>query len=568
LDHFVPEGVTSAKEVQSWRFMAGMAFAAAIAQFAYSLQSIRVGANLGTYVIAGSGLLLFVAPWVGLRTGNKPFVFYFAITAMLLMLCTLGLGQSSFSLFSTVWFALMPVAALVMLGLRGMWITLAMAIVAGASCYALSRLGVHLEGFAISASMQEQLDFVMWLLFVVMTTAMARIFFHTQERSEQERLAMEEQLEKGRRMQAVGELAGGVAHEFNNVLAVVIGTAQALQQDALSAEQQDALTDIEHAAKHGGEIAQELLLFSQGKSDGKETMHVSTNPITAVDNSVRLLSPVLGANITLKLDSPEETLADVAVSARHIEQTVLNLAINARDAMPDGGELRITMEQVDLSKRQAQALGLASGAWVSLSVVDTGDGMAPETLERIFDPFYTTKSEGNGLGLSVVFRLIQAAGGTIVATSKIGVGTSFKIYMPFAASVSATPSVPMAKDEEEGLANVLVVDDQAAVRKMVRRVLERAGHAVTEAEDGDVALELLTSGHGFNLIVSDVRMPRVGGVQMMQRLRESGIQIPVVFMTGYAGTEDEEHLLHELGVCVLRKPFSAAEFVNICAALL
>lgn len=251
-----------------------------------------------------------------------------------------------------------------------------------------------------------------------------------------------------------------------------------------------------------------------------------------------------------QVDMPEH-LPHVAVPARTIDQAVINLAINARDAMPEGGTIEVSAE--------------VSAGFVVLHIRDHGPGMDEATQEKIFEPFFTTKTSGTGLGLAVVFGLLQQAQGRIEVESVVGEGTHFSLYLPVSKQSSsqeavATPRVGPRKESGQ----VMLVDDQASVRRMTRRILERAGYSVIEACNGQEALDLLSEDQGVKLLITDVRMPVLGGEELAKELVRRKRYVPVLFITGFAGDSGAATRLHEMGT-VLRKPFDPAELLNAAA---
>ncbi len=390
--------------------------------------------------------------------------------------------------------------------------------------------------------------------------AIGHEFAANQDAEEARRIEVEVLLERTKRMRAIGELAGGVAHEFNNLLAVIGGTASTLRSEGTGhGDVDEALGDIERAVRRGSEISGELLAFARGQED---TGTQRTRVVESLEACVRLVLPVMGRSTQVRTDFASD-LPDAAVAPRTIEQAVVNVALNSKAAMPGGGELHIFASLVEVSAAEGQALAIAPGPWLQIRVRDNGSGMDAETLARIYEPFFTTKEDGTGLGLAVVFGLLQRAGGCVRMESEVGVGTETSMYLPIASPSEETAEnnlVVAPSPSVRRTGRVLLVDDQAAVRKMARRILTRAGYEVREASNGLEALSQVTQEADFDLVLSDVSMPRMGGARLAEELDAAGHHMPVVFMTGFAGS-DENELFR--GVSVLHKPFAPDALLRV-----
>ena len=359
-------------------------------------------------------------------------------------------------------------------------------------------------------------------------------------------------LRDAQRMQTVGRLAGGIAHDFNNLLTVVLTNVEAIADSpTLDAASREATEDVRAAAQRGADLVKQLLAFSRRQR--LEPKVLDLNEVVA--GMDRLLRGVIGERATLELELDPRRLL-VTADPTQIERIVVNLVTNARDAMTSGGAIRLRTTLAPLAEDPT----LVAGEHVVLSVHDTGAGMPPETLERIFDPFFTTKEpgRGTGLGLATVHGIVEQSGGRVRVSSTVGKGTAFDVFLP-RTSHEATLQPERARGRLEGglRARVLVADDETGVRNVVARILRQAGHDVVTAENGEQALALArAAAPRFDVVVSDLAMPRMGGVEFVQRLSREQTDLGVLFMSGH-GADD---LLPESGevrvVAYLGKPFT------------
>jgi two-component system cell cycle sensor histidine kinase/response regulator CckA len=362
--------------------------------------------------------------------------------------------------------------------------------------------------------------------------------------------ALEQSLLQSQKLEAVGRLAAGVAHDFNNLLTVIVGNLEFALASGVATEE---LTEVSRAADRAGELVRQLLAFSRVDAPLETPDVVDLND--AVGNVSRLIERVLPGNIRVRSElSPGET--PVRLDPVQLEQALLNLAVNARDAMRSGGVMTI---------------GTAvTPETVSLEVTDTGEGMNDEVRERIFDPFYTTKKrgEGTGLGLSTVYGIVTRAGGTIDVESEVGVGTTFRISLPRAEAPAEAAAAPEGANGAVGHGGrVLVVEDDEMVRMFTAEALHQAGYDVVTTANGQEALEAVASDETFDVVVTDMMMPTLTGVQLAAELEAQGRQLPVVFTSGYpAGIVDE--LPETTRAEFLAKPFRGAELVSVIERLL
>ena len=371
-----------------------------------------------------------------------------------------------------------------------------------------------------------------------------------------ERTRAEQQVRQAQKMEALGRLAGGVAHDFNNILMAIMGFADYLVD---SLEESDGrrvdAEEIRKAAERAAALTGQLLAFGRPQ--------VARQQVTDLNRVVRdmelMLRSVLGERVRLVTRLTPE-LGGVAADRGQLEQVVMNLALNARDAMPGGGRLEVWTEEADLDKDEAYrstGLQVPSGRYVLLKVHDSGHGMTPEVRARIFEPFYSTRnsSQNSGLGLSVVYGIVTQSGGFLWVDSKVGQGTTFTICFPRAAGTLEASAAPRASVAPGGTETILVVEDEETVRTLAGRVLSDAGYGVIRAADGSEAYGIVHDGERVDLVLSDIVMPRMSGVELAERLAAIRPELPVVFMSGYTGTELMPGV--QAAAAYLQKPFAA-----------
>ncbi|MEZ5220529.1 MAG: response regulator [Ilumatobacteraceae bacterium] len=379
--------------------------------------------------------------------------------------------------------------------------------------------------------------------------------------TEQERITA--QLRHAQKMDAIGRLAGGVAHDFNNQLTVILACAEmALEDDAHDIR--DLLTDITTAAGQAARTTSQLLAFSRNAPQ-----HVTAVDLNEVlEQAGRLVTRVLGEDIELELDLDEQ-LDPVLADRGNVEQVVMNLAINARDAMPSGGNLLFASRRVDVVEGDQHASeGMLPGTYMCLIVSDTGDGMSLEVQQQIFEPFFTTKEvgRGTGLGLATVYGIVSQSGGWITVDSAPGQGATFRVFLP-AAPVEELRRLEAARRPPRGArggGTVLIVEDEEPVRRIATSILERSGYTVIGAGSGDRALELLDL-HRIDVVLTDLVMPDMYGDDLVHIMRARGLRLPVVYMSGYPmGSRDLTPVPSEMPF--LDKPFTAAELIGVVEA--
>jgi two-component system cell cycle sensor histidine kinase/response regulator CckA len=369
---------------------------------------------------------------------------------------------------------------------------------------------------------------------------------------------LEEQLQKAQKMEAIGRLAGGVAHDFNNLLTVINGYSElvfaAPSPDAAS---RGMVAEIRSAGERGANLTRQLLAFSR-----QQVLHPKLIDVNVLLSELAmLLRRLMGEDVELAF-VPDPALGLVRVDPAQLEQAIINLAVNARDAMPDGGRLSIETCNVELGDDYARAhTEVRPGSYVLVEVTDTGHGMEDAIKSRIFEPFFTTKpaGKGTGLGLAMVYGVVRQSGGHLDVHSELGRGSAFRLYLPRAAETPASVEpAARASGVGSGSETILVVEDENAVRALARHVLESHGYTVLEARDGEDALELAQHYHGrIHLLVTDLVMPRMGGRRLAELLIASLASEPprVLFISGYTDDAALTSGLLGAGMSFLQKPF-------------
>ncbi len=375
-----------------------------------------------------------------------------------------------------------------------------------------------------------------------------------------EQVRLEQQLRQAQKMEAVGQLAGGVAHDFNNMLQVIQGFSQvALSSLDKPDKVRSSLERVVQSARAAAEITRRLLAFS--RQDVLQPQRTDLNE--ALANLVQMMERLIGESIRMDLRL-NATPMIVVVDVPMLEQAVVNLCVNARDAMPGGGTLTISTRSLPLPEPLTVRTGtVAAGQWVTLEVADTGSGMAPEVLERIFEPFYTTKEsgKGTGLGLSIVYGFVEEFGGQLDVMSNPATGTGFTLYLPAAPAVDETQT-PEAQAAQAArtpayAAQILVAEDEPAVRMLLADLLARDGHNVLEAVDGEEAIRIFDAHAGeLDLVLLDMVMPKCSGRDVYEHIAAHRPELPVLFSTGYADDHLDTRLLERNAWPLLRKPYA------------
>ena len=380
-----------------------------------------------------------------------------------------------------------------------------------------------------------------------------------------ERRTLEQQLQQSQKMEAIGRLAGGIAHDFNNLLMVISGYSEFLlerlgSEPALLAPAQE----IANAAGRATTLTRQLLAFSRKQMLAPRILDLNG----VVTENLKMLTRVIGEDIDLVM-LPAAELGRVRADASQIEQVIMNLAVNARDAMPSGGKLTIETCNVSLDDDYARFHApLKPGNYVMLAISDTGGGMDTETQSHIFEPFFTTKGpKGTGLGLSTVYGIIKQSGGYIWVYSEPEKGTTFKIYLPRVADAIESQAPVIASPElsaaEPGTETILVVEDESNLRYLVRQFLEKQGYRVLQAEDGAAAMQIVVAHEGvINLLLTDVIMPGMNGRELAQRVAELRPNVKILYMSGYTENVIGRNGTLDAGVRLLQKPFTLRDLKN------
>ena len=384
-----------------------------------------------------------------------------------------------------------------------------------------------------------------------------------------EREAAEDRIRQAQKMDAVGQLAGGVAHEVNNMMTAVIGFGElVLRRLAAESGIRPDIEEMVKAGKRAASITQQLLAFSRRQR--REPV------VLAVDRVLADLSPLLhrllGASVDLDIQIPPD-LPNIRMDRNQLEQVLVNLALNARDAMPDGGRVTITAEVVRLGEEWVRRHGLGGVnrvRFLQIGIGDDGCGMERTTRERAFEPFFTTKAtgKGTGLGLATVYGIVKQSDGYIWLYSEPGLGTTVKLYFPEFGGTPTDDAEPVPPSTR-GRETILVVEDEPVVRRLARAALETHGYQVVEAEHGEQALaELELATRTIALVLTDTVMPRLNGRELAERLADSRPELPILFMSGYPGQDVAERgLLHD-GVPFIQKPFTPEGLVRTIRRML
>lgn len=346
-----------------------------------------------------------------------------------------------------------------------------------------------------------------------------------------DQIRLEERLRQSQKMEAIGRLAGGVAHDFNNLLTVISGNAAMLFEDITDPESRSKISDIQKASSRASSLTRQLLTFSRKSVVQQKVI----DPNRIVKSACEMLTRLIGEDIQIRTFLAPDVTA-VRIEPIELEQILMNLAVNARDAMPSGGKLTIQTRLIVLDEDLARSqLDLQAGPYILLSVSDTGSGMTEDVKRQIFEPFFTTKphGRGTGLGLSTVYGIVKQCGGSIVVESQLKKGTAFGIYLP-AAEMASEPAPSIQVQPKLGSETILVVEDETFVREITSEGLKRCGYNVLSASDERAAAEICTtSASPIHLLLADVIMPYVNGPQLARSLKRMQPQMQVLFMSGY-----------------------------------
>ena len=379
-----------------------------------------------------------------------------------------------------------------------------------------------------------------------------------------ERKQLEEQVRQAQKMESLGQLVSGIAHDFNNILAGILGyTDQSLAKVDATHPVYQGLRHTRESTLRAAKMVRQLLAFSRHQM--LEPSYIDVN--TVVANLLDFIKKVIGEQVEIVF-TPAESAQTVFADTVQIEQVVLNLCINARDAMPDGGQLFITIQPTTFDEVQQHIpTSLQEGSYVQLTVCDTGTGMDEQTQQRIFEPFFTTKEvgKGTGLGLSTVHGIVGQHKGLIAVESTLGKGTSFHVYLPAVKHASViTPSVPEVEPTaQQGTETILLVEDDQDLRELMQEVLQEYGYTVISASNGEEGLHLFESTDAsIALIISDMMTPKLGGKDLYKRLVQSGATTKFLFMSGYLADHLGQDFHLDTDTQFLQKPFDLDELTR------
>jgi PAS domain S-box-containing protein len=368
-----------------------------------------------------------------------------------------------------------------------------------------------------------------------------------------------EALFQSQKMEAVGQLTGGIAHDFNNILAVILGNIELLKLHLRTDPYAHELIEtVLRAALHGQELTQDLLAFSRRRQLNPRPVAINA----FVEGIVRFLTRTLGAKIRIST-ATEEDAGVALVDAAALEAAVLNIALNARDAMPDGGVLTIQTSKIEVVHPGPKEGDLAPGSYVKLAFEDSGQGMLPEVVARVFEPFFTTKTGagGTGLGLSMVYGFARQSGGTVHIDSRIGRGTTVTLFLPLVEAEAKSPTDRPSDIKRQAVARkILVVEDEPVVRNTLKRQLESLRHRVSVCESGEQAIEFVKRTTGLDLLLTDVVLGTgMNGIELAKAARAERPDLAVIFISGYTEVPDSQQRMRETGAPLLTKPATIAQ---------
>jgi nitrogen-specific signal transduction histidine kinase/ActR/RegA family two-component response regulator len=378
----------------------------------------------------------------------------------------------------------------------------------------------------------------------------------------------EERLRQLHKMEAVGRLAGGVAHDFNNLLTVILGCCQLLQdRHADDPTSSSLLKEVQQAGERAAQLTRQLLLFSRKETPRTEV--VGLNDL--VSGMAKMLRRLIGDNIELTTDL-EPDLGRVRADPGQVEQVVMNLALNARDAMPRGGRLQIETRNLLLTQPTPAHPGIPAGAWSTLVVRDNGCGMTDEVMAHLFEPFFTTKEagKGTGLGLATVYGVVAQSGGHVRVASKPGMGARFRIYLPQVCDpAAAAGAAPRARPQAGRGGTILLVEDDPPLRRLAATALRAAGYVVLEAGHGGEALALAAKQlPSIDLLLTDVSMPIMTGPQLAAQLLNRRPDLKVLYVSGYTDSLLARHNEQDVQASLLPKPFTPDSLVRAVGRML
>lgn len=379
-------------------------------------------------------------------------------------------------------------------------------------------------------------------------------------------LASREQLAQAQKMEAVGQLTGGIAHDFNNMLQVITGSLELIERRIERGKVEDIpryLGAIRHASERAARLTNRLLAFARRQALQPRRVE----PFHLIEGMRELVERTVGPGVRVEMtsDAPD---APILCDPSQFESAFVNLVLNARDAMPNGGDLRIVVSERNLTSEELADRDIAPGPFVEIALRDSGDGMPPDVLQRAFEPFFTTRGSARaiGLGLSQVYGFMRQSGGFVRIESTTGAGTTAHLYFPRAVGEAVPEFIESSdrapRDEKQAMTQrILLVDDEFEVRAQIALALRDLGFSVEEAADGSSGLRLFQTDRDFDLIVTDVGMPGLNGRQFADAARALEPKMPILMITGYAGKEIDQ-LQHMTNVEILRKPFALNQLID------
>jgi signal transduction histidine kinase len=379
---------------------------------------------------------------------------------------------------------------------------------------------------------------------------------------------LEDKLRQTQKMEAVGSLAGGVAHDFNNILTTILGYSELLIQKLPTEDPIHTMVEAIHrAGERAADLTRQLLAFSR-----KQVMEMKLSNLNTIVNDMgKMLGRLIGEDIVMEL-ATSEPIGNIMADVGQIEQILMNLAVNARDAMPCGGRLTIATGETDRDDEQTLIRASAKGdSYAILTVSDTGEGMDHDVRERIFEPFFTTKEmdKGTGLGLATVYGIVKQHNGYIDVYSKPGQGTTFKIFFPVKSGRVKEKIIDQTTTMAHGTETILVVDDDSTVRRLIAHTLVPLGYTLMEASCGREALEICrTTPEKIDLVLSDVIMPGMNGRELIEHLKQKRPEIKTLFMSGYTDNILAKHGILESKIVVINKPILPISLANTLRAVL